>query len=153
MKNIQSMLVNNLIIGAFSGVIYTSIELLFRGRTYWSMFFLAFIVGLLLSVINDEILEYDDYYEKQVLLGTFICIAFEGLFGILFNQDFHIWDYRGLWGTFFFNQLNLIFCGAWMIITAFGIPLLDFVQYKLKMAPKPHYRFWILENFLRRKGD
>lgn len=153
MKNTKNLLVENFVIGTFSGVIYTSIELLFRGRTYWSMFFLAFIVGILLSIINDEILEFDDYYEKQVLLGTFICIVFEGLFGILFNQDYHIWDYRGLWGSFFYNQLNFIFCGAWMLITAFGIPLLDFVQYKLKIAPKPYYRFWIIENFLRRKGD
>ena len=145
MKNAKEITLKYLFIGSFSAFIYCSIELIFRNRTHWLMGLLAFIVGLILSVINDEILEYDDYYEVQVLFGTLVCILFEGLFGMIFNYDYQIWDYRNTFGSFFNNQLNLIFCGAWMLITAFGIPLLDWIQYKLKLAPKPYYRFWILE--------
>ncbi len=153
MKTIKNITGKYIFIGLFSSFVYCSVEILFRGWTHWTMALLAFIVGIILSIINDEILEYDDYFELQVLFGTCVCIVFEGIFGLLFNQDFKIWDYRNLPYTFFFKQLNLIFCGAWMIITAFGIPLLDWLQYKLKIAPKPYYRFWIIENFLRRKGD
>ena len=85
MKNAKEITFKYLFIGFFSAFIYCSIELIFRNRTHWLMGLLAFIVGLILSVINDEILEYDDYYEVQVLFGTLVCILFEGLFGMIFN--------------------------------------------------------------------
>lgn len=138
-------LINFLCIGLFSSFIYLSIELLWRGFTHWTMGLLAFFVGIILSIINDEVLEFDDWYEFQVIFGTIICVIFEALFGAIFNQNFDIWDYRGLPFTFCNGQLNLIFCGAWAIIVIFGLPMLDWLQYLLKEGPRPYYRSWIVE--------
>ena len=137
-------LINFIVIGLFSTFIYCSVEIIWRGWTHWTMAVLAFIVGIILSIINDEILEFEDWYEDQVAFGTVVAVIFEALFGLVFNQNFEIWDYRGLWGTFLGGQLNIIFCGAWALIVAFGLPMLDWLQYFLGEGPKPYYRSWLI---------
>lgn len=141
----RHLIIKNIAIGIFSGLVYTSIEWIYRGRSAPSMFFLAFIVGLILSYINNEIFEFDDPYEYQVIFGTIVCVVFEYLFGMIFNQDFSIWDYRKSWGTIHAlgDQVNLAFIGAWFLIVLFGLPLLDFLQWKLGIAPEPYYTFLI----------
>ena len=128
-------------IGIFSGMLYTTMEFLFRGRSHWTMFILAFFVGIILMFLNDEVLEYDTPYELQVISGTIVCIVFEFLFGIIFNRSFTIWDYRNMWGTLNFtgNQINIIFCGVWVLVTAFGLILLDWMQWKLGLGQAPYY--------------
>ena len=133
-------------IGMFGGCLYVFIEYLFRGFSSPIMFLLAFFVSQLLMILNDTVLTYDDYYEIQVIYGTFICVIFEWLFGVLFNSNFNIWDYRNLPFTFHFlnDQVNLIFCLAWLFICMWGIPLLDWIQYKINLGCKPYYRFFLL---------
>ena len=142
-------IINFICIGLFSSILYCGIEILYRNFTHWTMGLLAFIVGILLSIINDEILEYDDWYEVQILIGTSFCIVMEGLFGIIFNSNYNIWDYRNLPFTFCGGQLNLIFCGVWMIIVALGLPLLDWLQYKLQAGPRPYYKSYFIEKFFK----
>ena len=133
-------------IGMFGGCLYVFIEYLFRGFSSPIMFLLAFFVSQLLMILNDTVLTYDDYYEIQVIYGTFICVIFEWLFGVLFNSNFNIWDYRNLPFTFHFlnDQVNLIFCLAWLFICMWGIPLLDWIQYKINLGCRPYYRFFLL---------
>ena len=103
------------------------------------MFMLAFIVGIIISQYNN-IFTYDMDLAWQVLFGGLTSIMLEYLFGITFNQDFTIWDYRGLWGTFAHNQLNILFCGAWFVIVCMSIFTLDWVEYKvLHDENKPYY--------------
>ena len=130
-----------LAIGTFSGLVYVSLELLYRQTSDITMFFLAFMVGIILTFINDEIIEYTTPFEFQVLAGTLVSTCFEFIFGMLFNQDYHIWDYRALSGSFLFDQVNIFFIGAWALICVFGIPLLDTIQWKLGLGPAPYYCF------------
>lgn len=81
---------------------------------------LAFIVGIIISQYNN-MFTYDMDLAWQVLFGGLTSIMLEYLFGITFNQDFTIWDYRGLWGTFAQNQLNILFCCAWFVIVCISI--------------------------------
>lgn len=146
MNNIKVRLLKMICIGMFGGCLYVFIEYLFRGFSSPIMFLLAFFVSQLLMILNDTVLTYDDYYEIQVIYGTFICVIFEWLFGVLFNSNFNIWDYRNLPFTFHFlnDQVNLIFCLAWLFICMWGIPLLDWIQYKINLGCKPYYRFFLL---------
>ena len=100
---------------------------------------LAFIVGIIISQYNN-MFTYDMDLAWQVLFGGLTSIMLEYLFGITFNQDFTIWDYRGLWGTFAPNQLNILFCCAWFVIVCISIFILDWFEYKaLHAENKPYY--------------
>ena len=79
----------------FSGILYTALELLYRQRTSIEMFFLAGICGLILAGMNN-IYTYELDFSVQVVLSTFIITLAEYICGIIFNSDYHIWDYRNL---------------------------------------------------------
>ena len=167
-----------------SGLIYIMLELLWRGRTHWTMFLCAGLCGLVMANINNNWLEFDtdmmrvstplylgkdgnfvtyyvtvsghspyviggnisDEYDTdfriQVFVSALMCSSFEFFFGIIFNGDFSIWDYRGMWGTIHAlgDQVNVIFFGIWIIISVFSLPLLDYLQWKLGVAEEPYYR-------------
>ena len=125
-----------------SGLIYTMLELIWRGHTHWTMFLCAGLCGLVMANINNNLLEFDTDFLKQVIISALCCIGFEFLFGIMFNRDFSIWDYRGLWGTIHIlgDQVNILFFGIWIIISFFSLPFLDWLQWKLRLAEKPYYR-------------
>lgn len=125
-----------------SGLIYTMLELMWRGRTHWTMFLCAGLCGLVMANINNNLLEFDTDFLKQVSVSALCCTTFEFLFGIMFNGDFAIWDYRGLWGTIHIlgDQVNILFFGIWIIISVFSLPFLDWLQWKLGLAEKPYYR-------------
>lgn len=124
----------------FAGGLYMTLELCYRQRTDWTMFYLAGIIGILLLCIN-EALSYDTDFILQVLIcGTFAVMA-EYVFGILFNYDYHIWDYRNL--PFNYNgHIQLYFAILWYILSAIFIPVLDKIDYMMfprKGIEKPYY--------------
>jgi len=125
-----------------SGLIYTMLELIWRGRTHWTMFLCAGLCGLVMANINNNLLEFDTDFLKQVVISALCCTTFEFLFGIMFNGDFSIWDYRNTWGTIHIlgDQVNILFFGIWIIISVFSLPFLDWLQWKLGLAEKPYYR-------------
>ena len=125
-----------------SGFIYTMLELMWRGRTHWTMFLCAGLCGLVMANINNNLLEFNTDFLEQVFVSALCCTTFEFLFGIIFNGDFSIWDYRGLWGTIHVlgDQVNILFFGIWIIISFFSLLFLDWLQWKLKLAEKPYYR-------------
>lgn len=125
-----------------SGLIYVGLELLWRGRSHWTMFLCAGLCGLVMANINNNWLEFDTDFRIQVCASALLCSTFEFLFGIIFNGDFSIWDYRGLWGTIHIlnDQVNILFLGVWLLISCFGLPFLDWMQWKLGLAREPYYR-------------
>lgn len=125
-----------------SGLIYIILELMWRGRTHWTMFLCAGLCGLVMANINNNLLEFDTDFLKQVVISALCCTTFEFLFGIMFNGDFSIWDYRNTWGTIHIlgDQVNILFFGIWIIISVFSLPFLDWLQWKLGLAEKPYYR-------------
>lgn len=132
-----------LIIFIISGLIYVGLENLWRGRSHYTMFFCAGFAGLLIAAVNDEILSFEDDFFNQAFVATFFCTMCEFIFGLVFNMDYSIWDYRGLWGTLEWtcSQVNILFIGVWFIISALSIPFLDWLEWKLGLEPKPYYRF------------
>ena len=138
-----------------SGLIYITLELFWRGRTHWTMFLCAGLCGLVMANINNNWLEFDTDFRIQVFVSALMCSTSEFFFGIMFNGDFSIWDYRGMWGTLHAlgDQVNIIFFGIWIIISVFGLPLLDWIQWKLEVAEEPYYRIgrWFIRPWERKE--
>ena len=125
-----------------SGFIYIILELLWRGYSHWTMYLCAGLCGLVMAAINDNWFKMDTDFRFQVLASAVSCTIMEFFFGIVFNGDFSIWDYRGLWGTIHFlgDQVNILFFGMWMLISIFALPFLDWMQWKLGIGQRPYYR-------------
>jgi hypothetical protein len=130
-----------LFVYALSGGLYLLIETLYRGYTYLEMYYLAGFLGIIGRLIND-FFSYDLDYILQCLILTVIGTIGEGLTGIVFNTDFHIWDYRGLFGTFFYDQCNIFFVIVWFLLFFFIVPIIDFVEWDFfgyKPDTPPYY--------------
>ena len=138
----KKILIPYTIIFIVSGFIYTALEILWRGYTHWTMFVCAGLCGLAMANINNNWLEFDTDFRIQIVASALVCTSMEFIFGMIFNGDFTIWDYRGLWGTIHWlgDQVNILFFGVWMIISLFGLPFLDWMQWKLGLERKPYYR-------------
>lgn len=124
----------------FAGGVYMTIEVIYRRYTDYHMFYLAGIIGLIILSIN-ELLSYDTDYLIQVVICGVSSIVGELIFGLLFNADYHIWDYRNLPFNFH-GQIQLYFGLIWLLFAAIFIPILDFVDYKMfprRGIEKPYY--------------
>lgn len=127
----------------FSGYIYVCMELLFRGRSDITMMFCASICVIPMVILNNQF-----SYEVDFLLQLFLCSIFatfiEYIFGIIFNADYHIWDYRNMP----FNidgMVCLPFSLLWMLIAALVIPLIDWIDcyiFGYKPDVKPYYKIF-----------
>ena len=124
----------------FAGGLYMTLELIYRQRTDWTMFYLAGIIGLLLLLINEWL-----DYKTDILIQVFICgtgaLFAELICGLIFNADFHIWDYRDLPFNFM-GQIQLHFAVIWYILSAIFIPILDYIDYTMfprEGIEKPYY--------------
>lgn len=129
----------DIVVFILGGLIYCGIELIFRGRTHFTMFLLAGCCSLVMAGLNN-IFSFNMPFLIQVFISGFVCSVGEYIFGMLFNKNFTIWDYRNLSGTFANNQLNILFCILWLLLSMIGIPIMDYVEWKyFKEEPKPYY--------------
>lgn len=125
----------------FAGGLYMTLELIYRQRTDYHMFYLAGAIGILLLNIN-EWLDYDTDFLLQVFICGTCAIVGEFVCGILFNSDYHIWDYRRLPFNLI-GQIQLYFGILWYVLSAIFIPILDYIDYTMfprKGIKKPYYR-------------
>ena len=110
------------------------------------MFILAGICSIVMAALNN-ILSFDMDFVLQILICASVVTGGEYLVGITLNADHSIWDYRGLWGTFSNGQLNVVFILAWVGLSAFGIILFDYIEWRwLHTQPKAYYRFRFISN-------
>ena len=152
MYNSKKYILRNTILFIVIGILYCSIELLFRNRTHWSMFILSGFCGICFIDTPNNIYSFDLDYTIQVLISTILCTLSEGICGLIVNiwLKLNVWDYSTLWGTFFFGQCNIFFVFAWMaIIGLFGIFFCDAYNYYIcKDNEQPYYKIFKHE-FLR----
>lgn len=126
------------------GELYTTLEIMWRGYTFESMYILAGIVTICLMFLNDIILDYDTEFGIQCIAGGLMCTFLEGITGLIVNRDFSQWDYSNLPFTFFWGQCNLFFVFVWILISCFGIIFTDWYEWRImKISHKPYYRLKI----------
>lgn len=132
-------LVQIFFIGCFSGTIYTSLEVFFRGYTHWTMYWLAFVVGIFIFLVNNTLFEFDTDFLIQVFSCAGFATLMELIFGLIFNQDHSIWDYTGMFLNYK-GQICLLFTIIWIIICGLSLILLDWIDWRIfKTTEKPYY--------------
>lgn len=126
---------------SYGGMVYMCLELLFRGRTDPTMAFCGGLAFIIIGGLNNFI-PWEMSFIKQCLIGGVLVITpLEYIFGILFNQDYSIWDYRMLP----FNlqgHICLYFTILWCFISIIAILADDYLRYYIFNEEKPRYKLF-----------
>lgn len=139
MKNFMKYL----LLLTFSGYIYVCMELLFRGRSDITMMFCASICVVPMIYLNN-IFSYDVDFLLQLILCSVFATFIEYIFGMIFNTDYHIWDYRNMPYNID-GMVCLPFSLLWMLIASWVIPLMDWIDHYIfgyKPDTKPYYKIF-----------
>ena len=129
MKKIQFLKKETIIFVIF-GFLYICLELLYRGHTHISMFFVGGLCGVLIGLINDNTPDIPLFY--QCILGTVIVSSIEFISGCYLNiyLGLGVWDYSHVPFNFL-GQVCLPFSIIWMLLSIPVIYLDDYLKNKL----------------------
>ena len=122
----------NAVFFMIGGVGYGTIEMLWRGRTHWTMIIAGGICFLVFSKIAKK------YKNRKILFKSFLCAlsvtAVELVFGIVFNLllGMNVWDYSGL-PLNFLGQICLLYSMIWMVLATAFLPLAEVLNRKLEI--------------------
>ena len=112
------------------GLLYILIELLWRGWSHWTMFFLGGLCFVFLGLIN-EVLPWQMPLWMQVVIGAAGITTLEFLTGSIVNLwlGWNVWDYSGMPGNILGRSVrSTLHCGCrwhwpglfWMIGSGIG---------------------------------
>ena len=127
------------ILASIGGAVYVCLELLFRGRSHWTMAVLGGVLFLIIGSFN-EIVPWEMPLLLQAVLGAMVVTMAELAAGILLNRwlGLGIWDYSNmpfnLWG-----QICLPFSVLWVFLAGIAVVLDDWLRYWLFREERPHY--------------
>ena len=124
------------------GVVYYSMEMLFRGYSHYSMAILGGICFIACGLLN-ELLSWDTSLLLQGLIGSGIITVLEFLTGVLVNIVLHlnVWDYSNM-PLNVLGQICLPFSLLWVIIAIGAIILDDYIRYCFFDEEKPRYKLF-----------
>ena len=124
------------------GLLYVVLELVWRGRSHWTMLLLGGICFMALGLIN-EILPWSLALWKQMLIGVAIVTALEFITGCIVNLwlGWNIWDYSGLSGNIL-GQICPQYCLLWLPVSLAGIVLDDWLRYWWWGEERPRYKLF-----------
>ena len=129
-----------LILFGMGGSIYVLIELLWRGRTHWTMLIVGGLCFLLMGLIN-EVFTFEMPLVLQMFISSLIITAVEFVSGCVINLwlEWNVWDYSDM-PMNVLGQICVPFTALWFLLSAPGIILDDYLRYWLYKEEKPHYR-------------
>lgn len=121
----------NLILFLFGFMAYVTIEVLYRGYSFWEMGICGGIAILLLDKINNKI-SWDIDILIQGACGSLIITFFEYVIGELFLNGVLpvMWDYSNV----FLNYKGIIclpFSLAWVVLSIMAVVIADAINYYL----------------------
>ena len=116
------------------GGIYVSLELLWRGRSHWTMFALGGGCFVAIGELGKALKRVPRAVRAAV--GSGVCTIGELLTGLLFNRDYSIWDYRELPGNFR-GQICLPFYFLWVPLSMAAMELYGVLDKKFPIYKKP----------------
>lgn len=126
-------------LGCLGGLLYIVLELVWRGFSHWTMFFLGGLCFVLLGAIN-EIIPWEMPIWKQALIGTAIITALEFLTGCIVNcvLEWNVWDYSGV-PLNILGQICLPYILLWVPVSLTGIVLDDWLRHWMFNEGWPKY--------------
>lgn len=114
-----------------SGTVYYTLEILFKTthKSHWTMFLLAACAGLFFIDGLNDLFGYDmDFLLQCFICSTAITVG-ELCVGLIWNNDFGIWDYRNM-PLNYKGQICVPFYFVWYLLSAIFIPFLDYIEWK-----------------------
>lgn len=140
LKKLSKLLLKYLFLLIVGGTTYVGIELLWRGYSHWSMFFLGGLCFICCGLLN-EILPWDMVLSKQMLIGAITITTLEFITGCIVNLKlgWNVWDYSNL-PLNICGQVCPIFFIAWYYVSGLAIILDDWLRYWIFHEEKPHYK-------------
>lgn len=129
-----------LFLWALGGVLYYTIEMIFRGFSHWSMFVLGGFCMLFFAV-QGRACEWNDPFGLQVLRCTIFVTACEFITGIIVNKWllWEVWDYSNQ-PLQLFGQICAPFILLFSVLCVCGILLSGHILYWIYGEKKPRYR-------------
>ena len=126
----KNFILKEFIIFIIFGLMYVTIELLYRGHTHYSMFVVGGICGVLIGLINDN--TPDMPLLPQCVLGAVIITIIELLTGLFLNVylGLNVWDYSNQPFNFM-GQICPQFCIIWCILSILVIRIDDWLKEKV----------------------
>lgn len=112
----------NTLLAYLGGMAYTTVELLWRGRTHGSMFALGGICFLLIGKLGR--VRRPLPIPARMLVASLIITTLELGCGLLINQDWSVWDYRQM-PLNFRGQICLPYTLLWIPVSLAAIVLYD----------------------------
>ena len=112
----------NTLLAYLGGMAYTTVELLWRGRTHGSMFALGGICFLLIGKLGQ--VRRPLPIPARMLVASLIITTLELGCGLLINQDWSVWDYRQM-PLNFRGQICLPYTLLWIPVSLAAIVLYD----------------------------
>lgn len=143
MKKMLNNIVKHIFLFLFGGIIYTGIELLYRGYSHWTMFILGGLCFVALGLIN-ELIPWDMPLCLQMFIGGAVITILEYITGYIVNikLGWDIWDYSDM--PYNINgQVCLPFFFVWIGISLIGIIVDDYIRYYFFKESKPKYSIFI----------
>ena len=134
--------VKNLILFEIGGLIYSLIEIIYRGNTHWTMFIVGGLCFLLVGWIN-KFFSWDLALWKQMLIGGAIITAVEFVSGCIINLwlGWNVWDYSHV-PLNILGQVCLPFYFAWVGLSLIAIILDDIIRWLFFNEEKPRYKIF-----------
>ncbi|ODR42179.1 hypothetical protein BEI59_32080 [Eisenbergiella tayi] len=131
--------VRPLVLCSIGGLLYVLCELVFRGRSHWTMFVVGGLCFWLIGLIN-EVIPWNMPVWLQCIIGAVIITTVEFIAGCIINiwLGWQVWDYSGLPFNIL-GQVCLPFTVLWTFLSAVCIILDDYLRYRLFGEDKPHY--------------
>ena len=107
------------------GLTYGALELLFRGRTHWTMTLAGGISAVLLYLISMK--SRDPLWKKWIMGGAAITTV-EFVTGLIVNilLGWKVWSYSDSWLNLH-GQICLLFSLMWVVLSVPGIWIMAFV--------------------------
>lgn len=139
---IKNYLLSQFVVFIVCGTIYYGLETLFRGYSDISMIICAGIISVIVGSLNN-LFTYEMLLQTQLFIGTVVATVCEGITGLILMAMYGenmVWDYSGLWGTFFWGQCNVFFCVLWIGLVFVAIIIADSIDYYLFDGERPYYK-------------
>ena len=107
---------------ALGGGVYVAMEMLYRGRSHYSMFLAGGASLLLIGQLNRVTPRLPFFFRAAV--GAGIITMVELAAGLVFNRDYGVWDYRSQWGNWL-GQICPLFSVIWIALAAVVLLIYD----------------------------
>ncbi|MBQ8526541.1 MAG: hypothetical protein IJ460_07495 [Clostridia bacterium] len=138
MKNFIKLFILFLI----GGLMYSLIEIIFRGYTHPSMFVLGGIMFAEIGLIN-EIFKRNTGLLFQGIAGAVIITVSEFISGLILNiwLGLNVWDYSGM-PLNLLGQISLPYSVMWIFLAMGAVIVDDLLRHWLFDEKMPKYRFF-----------